>query len=218
MDVRRAVALIIGVLDPHGVPEAVLQTRAVAQFVGRHASEGSDPGSRLLAPDAVRRGLRDLVRDSVVEYDRTCLHREIRTTPRAQHDLLDPLPPARVASVIRTAADALMEIRPSVSSAEELWWSWRANARCLAARRPGVLWRPAGHDVLFALGASLAHENTPDAGAYWHRLQRDATEYLAPGHPQRSVLRVPDRPLPAPRGDTPRLPPGTPLRPRPSTD
>lgn len=197
MDVRRAVSLIIAVLDPQGVPEAVLHTRAVAEFVGRHASEGVPvAGIRLLAPDAVRRGLRDLVRESLVEYDRTCPYREIRTTPRAQHDLLDPLAPARVAAVIRAAADALMEIRPSVRSGEELWWSWRANARCLAARRPGVLWRPAGHDVLFALGASLAHENAPDAVAYWHRLRSDATEYLAPGHPQRNALRVPERPLP----------------------
>jgi hypothetical protein len=194
MDVRGAVAQVIAVLDPQGVPEAVLHTRAVGDFVQAHATETDGP-VRVLTRDAVRRGLRDLVRSSVVEFDRSCVHREIRTTPRAQHDLLDALPPAQVASVIRTAADALMEIRPSVQSAEELWWSWRANARCLAARRPGVLWNPAGHDVLFALGASLAHENTPDAPVYWHRLLRDATEYLAPDHPQRLAMGVPRQSL-----------------------
>jgi hypothetical protein len=187
MDVRQVVALVIAVLDPSGVPEAVVHTRSVADFVRLHATETDGP-MRVLTPDAVRRGLRALVRSSAVEFDRGRAYREIRTTPRAQHDLLETIPPSRVASVIRTAADALMEIRPSVQSPEEQWWSWRANARCLAARRPGVLWQPAGHDVLFALGASLAHENATDAGLYWHRLRSDATEFLPSGHPQRAAV------------------------------
>jgi hypothetical protein len=94
----RPVLTVAAVLDPHGVPEAVLTGTAVRALVGRDS-----------AGDA-RRALRNLHRLSLVTHDTADAVRSVRMHALAQRSTVESLDREALPVVVATAADAVMEV------------------------------------------------------------------------------------------------------------
>jgi Tetratricopeptide repeat len=167
---------LISMLDPNGIPEAVLTSPPVAAHL--------HPGGGVGAGAGTRRVLRNLWRLSLINHDPNDEFRSVRIHALAQRAAIEQLGPPAIASCVRTAADALIAIWPVNESASPLGQVLRANATVLAARDPGALWAPDRHELLFRLGHSLGETGlVGTAITHFATLVDEAVRRLGPDHP-----------------------------------
>lgn len=174
----RPVLTVVAVLDPHGVPEAVLTGAAVRALVGRDG-----------ANDA-RRALRNLHRLSLVTHDPADAVRSVRMHPLAQRSTVDSLDREALSAVVVTAADAVMQVWPEVERDGDLGQVLRACATVLLSRF-GV---PAGgrgaHPIVFRFGRSLGEAGlVAHAIAHMQAAVADLSRGLGPDHPDTLTAR-----------------------------
>jgi tetratricopeptide (TPR) repeat protein len=148
----RAMAQLVAVFDPAGAPEAVLVSNAACARLA-HTS-----GAGLVRPEAARRALRNLDRLSLVNHDpdptQASAVRMHNLTGRAIVGTVDD---SERATLVRAAADALMEVWPEIENNPTLSRVLRANAEALTRTDADALWdqNSGGHMVLFQVGRSL---------------------------------------------------------------
>ncbi|GAA4058016.1 hypothetical protein GCM10022214_07700 [Actinomadura miaoliensis] len=156
---------LASVLDPAGIPQAVLTSPPALQYLtGQLAEASPDRGMDTEAVDAtaVDEALRALHRHSLIDHDRTATHHEIRVhqlVQRATRDTLATHPdtgPDQMAALANTTADALLAVWPEVER-DQLGQILRANTTALHNATGAALHTPAtgAHRVLLRAANSL---------------------------------------------------------------
>ena len=200
---------LAAVLDPDGIPGAVLTSPAACGFiVGRPSgATGTDQAmARAAITNLAQAGLVSI--DPANPVRTVWVHSAVQTAVRAY------LPPADADQVVVAAADALVQAWPepgsSRSGGPDLEQALRDSALrlCLAhglraapggARPapgdtppgappgleagPDALWQPEAHPLLFRLGWSLEDGRLGDSAmAYWQAMVSATTRRLGPLH------------------------------------
>ena len=185
---------LTAVLDPHGIPGAVLTSPAACSFIAGRPSSATRADQNL-----ARSAITNLARAGLVSIDATNAVRTVRMHRCVQAAVRAYLPPADVNQVLVAAADALVQAWPEPGSgpggAAGLDQALRDCAISLgdiprdaesqhAAPAHDALWQPGAHPLLFRLGRSLEDGGLGDsATAHWQYLVAAATRRLGPVHP-----------------------------------
>ncbi len=190
---------LICVLDPNGIPEAVLLSEPARRYLNSAnggASGMADPasgeatsGDGLVTIEQARRAVRTLHRLSLAEHDPADPHRTVRMHALAQRASRETLG-AGLHAVILAAADALVAVWPDVDTADATGAALRANATAVTAVGSDTLWIGEGHLVLFRTGRSLGDAGlVAEAGRYYTHLAEQAHQHLGPDHPGTLLAR-----------------------------
>jgi tetratricopeptide (TPR) repeat protein len=177
---------LIAVMDPSGVPGAVLLSHAACSYItGRYATAADQAQVR----DTVNNLHRlDLVTVNPASAPRTAMvHADVQAL------VLENLAPAALARAARAAADALLESWPQRDTEQPLLaQALRDSTVVLNGTAAELLWAPQAHDVLIRAGQSLdAVRLRGAATAYWRDMSAVCTKRLGPGHAQ--TLRICDQ-------------------------
>ena len=203
-------ALALGaVLDPHGIPGAVLTSPAACGFIVGRPS-GATGADQTMA----RAAITNLARAGLVSIDPANPVRTVRIHSSVQTAVRAYLPPADTDQVVIAAADALVQAWPEPGSGRgggpDLEQALRDSALRLCLARevraapgggrpaggdsppgappgleagPDALWQPEAHPLLFRLGRSLEDGGLGDSAmAYWQAMVSAATRRLGPLH------------------------------------
>lgn len=178
---------LAAVLDPHGIPGAVLTSPAACGYItGRPAA--ADGTSQ----DVVRAAIANLARMGLVSIDPAAAVSTVWMHSSVQAAVCAYLSRTDLEQVMLVAADALAEAWPASGGDAQLEQAMRdcTGALCAAdgtdalrAADGGPLWKPEAHPVLFRVGRSLeASRLTDSAIAYWQSMVDTSTRLLGPAH------------------------------------
>ncbi|TDB91230.1 tetratricopeptide repeat protein [Actinomadura sp. KC216] len=202
----RQVLYLASVLDPAGIPQAVLAGPPALDFLTAQ-QRPSSPATRLIAggvgvdADMVDAALRVLHRHSLLDHNRVTTHREIRIhqlVQRATRENLLTQPdlgPAPLAEIARTAADALLRLWPQIErdqATQQLGQILRANTTALHDCTSSALYSPdsGAHAVLFQAATSLAKTGRTTAAVTANTdLHANCLHHLGPDHPDTLTTR-----------------------------
>ena len=187
---------LASMLDPNGIPQAVLISPPARAYLTRYRTGSAGTGSQAAgvgggSPDAGPRvdagdaadALRCLSRLSLAELDPAAAHRAVRVHNLIQRAARESLPEGRRAPLARAAADALLAAWPDIERDIALAQALRSSTVILAGHAEDHLWRPDGHPVLFRAGQSLRDARlVTAANAYWQDLHFCALRYLGSDH------------------------------------
>ncbi|MEV0682129.1 tetratricopeptide repeat protein [Actinosynnema sp. NPDC050436] len=173
---------VLAVLDPNGVPERLLTEPAILGLL-------RSTSGRPVEDEDVRDALMGLARLSLLRYDSSSAHTEIRVHALVQRAVRDQHAD-RVATVARIVADALVSSWPEIERDAELSRALRANTAAVHDCSPEGLWSPSLHAVVIRAGDSLGRSGQVDAAHdYYEGLRRASSRHLAPEHPDALVVR-----------------------------
>jgi tetratricopeptide (TPR) repeat protein len=192
---------LTAVLDPHGIPGAVLTSPAACGFIAGRPSSATSADQNL-----ARAAITNLAQAGLVSIDPANAIRTVRMHRSVQAAVRAYLPPADTDQVLVAAADALVQTWPEPGSGQEgaleLDQALRDCAVSLrAAGEPGdapsrnagpgpdaapvhdALWLPEAHPLLFRLGRSLEDNQLGDSAmAYWQFMVAAIARRLGPVH------------------------------------
>jgi hypothetical protein len=179
----RPVLQLLSTLDPNGVPLNIVTSRAaLAVIAGQRALSASDGGAAVDAQDC-RDALTNLHRLSLISLDPAGGARAIRTHALVQRATLEGLSTDALSSMVRAAADALVQVWPDIERDTDLGRALRDCAANLRKRHGGLLWEPDGHEVLFRAGRSLGQCGLVRAAVdYWTEMVTEASAKLGFNH------------------------------------
>jgi tetratricopeptide (TPR) repeat protein len=174
---RGALALT-SVLDPAGIPGAVLTSGAALAFMtGQRDGVAPDP-------QYARAGLHNLARYGLVVIDPGSVERTVRVHPLVQAIVRRLMPDAVRQQAVLAAADALLETWQGNHPAPVLAAALRDNTASLQHAGGELLWSPEAHPVLLQAGASLDHDELAGpAIRYWQAMIEASDRALGPAHP-----------------------------------
>ncbi|MBP2330601.1 tetratricopeptide (TPR) repeat protein [Kibdelosporangium banguiense] len=168
---------IASLLDANGIPTNVFTAPAVRELLTAEA------GRDINEQDG-RDGLGCLRRLSLITWEPSIASRAVRVHALVQRATREGLSPARLRTVTRTAATALIQVWPQVERDTALGQVLRVNTDALNAAGSEYLWDPEGHAVLFRAGRSLGEGGLAAAATeYFQRLRDTAVRYLSADHP-----------------------------------
>ncbi|MCP3012132.1 tetratricopeptide repeat protein [Nocardiopsis dassonvillei] len=181
----RPMMRLVSVLDPTGIPAAVLTSEPVLDHLHRARPEGPRPTGQD-ADDALSALARlHLVTRTGFGHDAVVgAHRLVQRATRDH--------PATGADrdTVHTAAEALLSVWPVRVHASSLGQRLRANAAALDEHGGEWLWGDGAHRVLFALGRSFGRSGAlSQAAARFESLVEAADLRLGPGHPDSLAAR-----------------------------
>jgi len=161
----RPMLALISMLDPGGIPGAVLTSPACCAFLTRAA--------RAVPVDdvAARTAVHALARLGLATIDTTSAARTVRAHELVQAATRQSLPAAEGDQAARAAADALLQVWPQQGVPPAFDQALRDCTARLSQIAGVVLWKPECHPVLLRAGQSL-----DDAGlsgpaiAYWQAM------------------------------------------------
>jgi tetratricopeptide (TPR) repeat protein len=195
---------LAAMLDPNGIPGAVLASNAASAFMTGSQSTGATPD-----PGLVRDAVTNLARAGLVTIDSASEARTVRLHQSVQAAARAWIQPNDVERILLAAADALVEAWPAPgdslksgtglgqpaqasTTALEVAFANCATYLCAAAgfpdnsarpARQGALWQPEAHQVLFRLGMSLEKNGLWDAAiSYWQAMVASCARMLGPAH------------------------------------
>ncbi|MCM2390725.1 tetratricopeptide repeat protein [Streptomyces albipurpureus] len=178
---------LVALLDPHGIPEAVLTSEPVLTHLAQHRTRTGRGSTGAPAPVSARdavRALRALYRLSLIDHAPDVAHQTVRVHQLIQRATLDTLSSAQHHQLARTAADAILGAWPDIERDTALAQALRANTNALTSHSEDALYRPDAHEVLFRTGTSLGEAGqVADAIVYWRRLLGTADSAWGPDHP-----------------------------------
>jgi len=177
---------LVAMLDPNGIPGAVLTSQAACGHLTRYR--------RGAAVDEMqaRAALYNLARAGLVSIDTTSAARTVRVHALVQATVQQNLTAAEGDEAARAAAGALLEIWPRADAPPLYEQALRDCTARLHETAGRVLWTPECHPLLLRAGRSL--ETSGLAGpavAYWQSLLDISEAELGPGHTH--TLLVQDR-------------------------
>jgi hypothetical protein len=194
----KQVLALAAVLDPNGIPDAVLTGPAasthMATALGRATARldagdndprtsGSGPDESYVSPGNARRALRNLHRLSLISHDPNGGVRAVRIHALAQRATLEGLDSSVRAQLVHAAANALLEIWPGIETDLSVGEALRGNADALASTDHGALWDPVPHAMLFRVGESLGQAGLiHEARAYYDALAATSADRVGRNH------------------------------------
>ncbi|MFJ5608317.1 NB-ARC domain-containing protein [Streptomyces sp. NPDC093221] len=174
----RPMLQLVSMLDPNGIPEAVLTGAPALNWLAQEA-----PSQDTVSSDDAVRALRVLHRLSLLDHSPRTPHRAVRVHRLVQRAVRDTLTEAEQDALARVAADGLVEAWPEVERDTELAQSLRANTAAVIGVAEKALYEPASHVVLHRYGRSLGMAGqVSDAIAYYANVVRVSHTLLGPAH------------------------------------
>jgi hypothetical protein len=188
---------LAAMLDPHGIPAAVLTSPAACGYItGR-------PGTAVGADqNMVRAALANLARAGLISIDQVSPVRTVRMHACVQAAVRAYLPPADLEQAVLAAADALIQVWPEPGGAArvrpghdpldraQFEQALRECAAALPVNEDGPLWKPEAHPVLLRQGISLQDSGlTGSAISYWQAMLATSIRLLGTGHAQSVTAR-----------------------------
>jgi hypothetical protein len=165
---------LASVLDPNGVPLAVLTAPAARAHL-------SAVVGRAVAADEVRDATACLHVLSLLVHDPGGGHRAVRVHGLVQRATREACGAERLAAAARAAADALAGVWPEVERDRDLARVLRANTDALHDHAGPALLRPHAHPVLFRAADSLGEGGLiAEATAHLEGLVAELTEHHDP--------------------------------------
>ena len=141
---------LVALLDPAGVPGAVLTSRAACDYIcGRRAT-----GTRA-DESQVRNVVESLAQVGVVTIDPGSAPRTVLMHGLVQATIRQVIPPAMLEQVTSAAANALLQAWPADDAEPLVAQALRDGTASLHRAAAGLLWTPEAHPVLFRAGQSL---------------------------------------------------------------
>jgi tetratricopeptide (TPR) repeat protein len=192
---------LAAMLDPHGIPGAVLTCPAACGYItGRPSTAGAAD------QDMARAAITNLARVGLVSIDPVSPVRTVRMHPSVQAAVRAYLPPADLEQAMLTAADALIQAWPEAGGPARFDQARlnqalldQALRDCASALwvpegkgqpQPGPLWKPEAHPLLFRRGKSLEDSGlTESAIRYWQTMLVTSTRLLGTGHANAVMAR-----------------------------
>lgn len=164
-------------MDPGGIPEAVLTTPAVLSALTAAAGREIDVHTVV---DAVT----CLHRLGLLTHDTGAPHRCVRVPAAVQETIRNAGDDEWRTGRARTMADALLQAWPNAERDVDLGAALRSNARALQTHAEDALWDPSAHSLLFRLGESAGGAGqVRGAIDFYGRLCDTATRLLGADHP-----------------------------------
>ncbi|MEV5238533.1 hypothetical protein AB0K89_05395 [Streptomyces cinnamoneus] len=199
----RPMLQLAAMLDPNGIPQAVLTSEPALTHLAQHRTRTNPgparrpkwwrPNKRQHSPEPVTReeatgALRALHRLSLIEHIPAIPHQAVRLHQLVQRTTRDTLAPDQHARLARTAADALVEAWPEIERDTALAQALRANTTALTGYAADALYRlPDTHMVLYRAGRSLGESGQVTAAiTHFHHLATTTRRHLGPDHPTTS--------------------------------
>jgi tetratricopeptide (TPR) repeat protein len=180
---RPALALV-ALLDPNGIPGAVLTSQAACAFLTRYRRGA--PVDEMQA----RAVLYNLARAGLVAIDTTSAARTVRVHSLVQATVQQNLTAAEGDEAARAAAEALLQVWPRggvPASFEQALRDCTARLHQITGR---VLWVPECHPVLLRAGRSLEEAGLAEpAIRYWQSLLETSQAELGIGHAHTILAR-----------------------------
>ncbi|MFI5593639.1 tetratricopeptide repeat protein [Amycolatopsis sp. NPDC051758] len=172
----RSVLELLSLLDPAGVPIAVLTADVVAQYLASRLE-------RDVAAEDVVGGLECLQRFSLLTLEPDQAHRAARVHALVQRAVRDTLSPIDFAALARGAADALQAAWGDFDVEQDLMLALRSNTTALQDVAGEHLWQPHPHPVLLLLVRSLGNAGLLSSGiSLGGALHHRALIQCGPGH------------------------------------
>nr|WP_237330735.1 tetratricopeptide repeat protein [Streptomyces sp. BA2] len=182
----RPMLALISLLDPNGIPAAVLTSPPALAHLTAHRTPHSEEA--VTAEDAVG-ALRALHRMSLVDHTPGVPHQAVRVHQLIQRTFRESLPHDVLEETAVAAADALAAAWPDVERDTALSQFLRANTDVVRRVAEPALWRPGIHPVLLLAGDSVQESGQVTAAlVYFRTLGRLAHDRLGPDH--RQTLRI----------------------------
>jgi tetratricopeptide (TPR) repeat protein len=180
---------LAAMLDPHGIPGAVLTSPTACGYIIGHPSTGGGPDQNM-----VRRAISNLGRAGLLTIDPATAVRTVRMHPSVRAAVRAFIPQAELEEVVLAAADALHETWPEYDSGTPGNVQLdQAMRDCLCALREidgGMLWKPDAHPVLFRAGMSYDGSMLTDSAiSYWQYIVTTSTRLLGPAHANSVMAR-----------------------------
>jgi tetratricopeptide (TPR) repeat protein len=161
----RPMLALASMLDPNGIPGAVLTSPAACAFLTQ--SRGSAPADDTQAKNAVHA----LARLGLVTVDTTSAARTVRVHELVQTATRQGLPTAECDRAARAAADAILQAWPRRGASPAFDQALRDCTARLRQVAGVLLWTPECHPVLLRAGRSLDGAGlTGPAIAYWRAM------------------------------------------------
>jgi tetratricopeptide (TPR) repeat protein len=158
--------VLVALLDPAGIPGAVLTSPAACAYIcGRHATgTPADQGQVRIVLDA-------LSRVGLVTIDPESAPRTVLMHGLVQAMIRRFIPPAMLEQAAPAAADALLQAWPQREAEPVYEQALRDGAASLQRVAAGPLWTPEAHPVLLRAGQSLDQAGlTGQAIAHWQNM------------------------------------------------
>jgi tetratricopeptide (TPR) repeat protein len=177
---------IAALLDPAGVPEAVLTSRAACDYICGPSSTGT-PADK----SVVRSVFDSLALVGLVTIDAECAPRTVRVHGAVQAAIRQMITPMGLGQAAVAAADALLQAWPPADHDQALAQALRDCTASLHRAAAKPLWTPEAHPVLLRAGQSLDRAGLHDvAVSYWQDLYGTGRRIL--GDDDLSTLRARD--------------------------
>ncbi len=178
------VLALISMLDPCGIPGAVLTSAPAREFVSRHAR------GRVVDEAQMRAVLRNLARVGLVSIDTTSAARTVRVHEQVQAITRHHMTPTARAEAALAAAGAITLVWPRRDIPASFDQALRDSAARLHQEAGPALWSPECHPVLLRAGRSLDSAGLAGPGvAYWHTIMDTAQRVLGHAHPHTVIAR-----------------------------
>ncbi|MBE3200795.1 tetratricopeptide repeat protein [Frankia sp. CH37] len=199
---------LAAVLDPNGIPEAVLTSPPALAYLAAHRAQPADGGNLAGSgdqrpgdgePDSVAASSRkrspvtaDDARDalavlrllSLADYAPGDGERTLRVHALVQRAVREPLRPQRAFLLARFAADSVLAAWPTVDRPGVLTQALLANTAALRSTSGDHLHRPEPHDVLFHAGNCMGNIGLLSTAIdHYQQLCRQIRTHLGPDHP-----------------------------------
>jgi len=203
---------LAAMLDPHGIPAAVLTSPAACGYITGRPSTAVGAEQNM-----VRAALANLAQAGLISIDQASAIRTVRMHACVQAAVRTYLPPADLEQAMLAAADALIQVWPEPSGAARAQLEHaqfdqaqfdqaqfdqaqfdqaqfdQALRECVAAlpvTQDGPLWKPEAHPVLLRQGISLQDSGlTGSAISHWQAMLATSTRLLGAGHAQAVAAR-----------------------------
>ena len=170
--------VLISLLDPGGIPAALLTSPAACEYVTGQRS--TDPAG---AAAVVRSAVGNLARLSLVSVDPGSVARTVRVHPVVQSAVRGYLSAAEYERAALAAAAAISEAWPAQDAEPLLSQSLRDAVTRLSAVTGDLLWTTGNHAVLVRAGRSLADDGLHGAAiGYWQEMITTGGRVLGPDH------------------------------------
>lgn len=179
---------LAAMLDPNGIPSAVLTNEHALGFLASHRKTPEPTPVRTrqdleVTPLEAVRALRALHVMSLIEHTPSEPHVDVRVHQLIQRAIRDTLEPDERAGLARTAADALIAAWPENELDTALAQTLRANSESLADHAYAALVVPTVHPLLLRTGRSLGESGQVAAAVtFFQRLGEQARRQLGPDH------------------------------------
>ncbi len=181
---RPALALV-ALLDPSGIPYAVLTSRAACDYISGRGATGTPAGE-----SQVRSVLDRLSRVGLVTIDPDSAPRTVGMHSLVQATVQQVIPPAVLRPTAAAAASALLQAWPHRDREPLVAQALRDCAASLHRAAGSLLWTPVTHPLLLRAGQSLDRAGLSGlAISYWRGMVDIGSRVLGPSHASTLLAR-----------------------------